>query len=345
MSTDKNPKQTVRHTTTQPPQHAASRPPQRAASRPPQRTTSQPPQRTTSQPPQRAISQQVPQRNVLPKSHQADVKQSFDFTSVLDRCIELAMNVLNRCIELAMGVMNSIFSFILSWFPDQRSASQPPQRTTSQPPQHAASRPPQRATTQPPQHAVSRPPQRVTSQPPQHAASRSPQRVTSQPPQHAASRPPQRVTSQPPQHAVSRPPQRAASRQSLRRNVSPRPQHTVAKQPIDFTSLLVRYIGPVLGVLGLILAFSLSWFPEGIASLIVAVAGVYFSYKEYKKAFTSYVPTSGLFISIVAITIIVLAMTTIGFAYKHAFYRCDNLLDAISNLSQANNVLNNVFHF
>ena len=297
MSTDKNPKQTVRHTTTQPPQHAASRPPQRAASRPPQRTTSQPPQRTTSQPPQRAISQQVPQRNVLPKSHQADVKQSFDFTSVLDRCIELAMNVLNRCIELAMGVMNSIFSFILSWFPDQRSASQPPQRTTSQPPQHAASRPPQRAT------------------------------------------------SQPPQHAVSRPPQRAASRQSLRRNVSPRPQHTVAKQPIDFTSLLVRYIGPVLGVLGLILAFSLSWFPEGIASLIVAVAGVYFSYKEYKKAFTSYVPTSGLFISIVAITIIVLAMTTIGFAYKHAFYRCDNLLDAISNLSQANNVLNNVFHF
>jgi hypothetical protein len=108
---------------------------------------------------------------------------------------------------------------------------------------------------------------------------------------------------------------------------------------------LVRYIGPVLGVLGLILAFSLSWFPEGIASLIVAVAGVYFSYKEYKKAFTSYVPTSGLFISIVAITIIVLAMTTIGFAYKHAFYRCDNLLDAISNLSQANNVLNNVFHF
>ena len=297
MSTDKNPKQTVRHTTTQPPQHAASRPPQRAASRPPQRTTSQPPQRTTSQPPQRAISQQVPQRNVLPKSHQADVKQSFDFTSVLDRCIELAMNVLNRCIELAMGVMNSIFSFILSWFPDQRSASQPPQRTTSQPPQHAASRPPQRATTQ-----------------------------------H-------------PQHAVSRPPQRAASRQSLRRNVSPRPQHTVAKQPIDFTSLLVRYIGPILGVLGLILAFSLSWFPEGIASLIVAVAGVYFSYKEYKKAFTSYVPTSGLFISIVAITIIVLAMTTIGFAYKHAFYRCDNLLDAISNLSQANNVLNNVFHF
>ena len=297
MSTDKNPKQTVRHTTTQLPQHAASRPPQRAASRPPQRTTSQPPQRTTSQPPQRAISQQVPQRNVLPKSHQADVKQSFDFTSVLDRCIELAMNVLNRCIELAMGVMNSIFSFILSWFPDQRSASQPPQRTTSQPPQHAASRPPQRATTQ-----------------------------------H-------------PQHAVSRPPQRAASRQSLRRNVSPRPQHTVAKQPIDFTSLLVRYIGPILGVLGLILAFSLSWFPEGIASLIVAVAGVYFSYKEYKKAFTSYVPTSGLFISIVAITIIVLAMTTIGFAYKHAFYRCDNLLDAISNLSQANNVLNNVFHF
>ena len=297
MSTDKNPKQTVRHTTTQLPQHAASRPPQRAASRPPQRTTSQPPQRTTSQPPQRAISQQVPQRNVLPKSHQADVKQSFDFTSVLDRCIELAMNVLNRCIELAMGVMNSIFSFILSWFPDQRSASQPPQRTTSRPPQHAASRPPQRAT------------------------------------------------SQPPQHAVSRPPQRAASRQSLRRNVSPRPQHTVAKQPIDFTSLLVRYIGPVLGVLGLILAFSLSWFPEGIASLIVAVAGVYFSYKEYKKAFTSYVPTSGLFISIVAITIIVLAMTTIGFAYKHAFYRCDNLLDAISNLSQANNVLNNVFHF
>ena len=304
MSTDKNPKQTVRHTTTQLPQHAASRPPQRAASRPPQRTTSQPPQRTTSQPPQRttsqppqrAISQQVPQRNVLPKSHQADVKQSFDFTSVLDRCIELAMNVLNRCIELAMGVMNSIFSFILSWFPDQRSASQPPQRTTSRPPQHAASRPPQRAT------------------------------------------------SQPPQHAASRPPQRAASRQSLRRNVSPRPQHTVAKQPIDFTSLLVRYIGPVLGVLGLILAFSLSWFPEGIASLIVAVAGVYFSYKEYKKAFTSYVPTSGLFISIVAITIIVLAMTTIGFAYKHA-YRCDNLLDAISNLSQANNVLNNVFHF
>ncbi len=232
--------------------------------------------------------------------------------------------------------------------PPRRITSQPPQRTVSKPPERAASQPPkreasqsqQRATTQPPKRAVSQPPKRTASQPPKREASQSQQRATTQPPKRATTQPPKRAVSQPPKRTASQPPKREASRPTPQRPVSQK-QRPIVIEKIDFSTIAVKYLGLVLGCLGIILAFFLSWLPEGLVSLAVAGGGAYYSYKGYKKESTSYVHIGGLFMSIAAITIIVLSMTTLGIVYKHGIV--DNLCDAISKLSHANNVFNRFF--
>lgn len=247
--------------------------------------------------------------------------------------------------------------------PPKRSISQPPKRTTSQPPQRvAASQSPQRTASQPPERvasqplkrsAVSQPPQRISSRPvPQQVASQPPQRTVAPPPKREKKVPQQRVVSQTsklteskslqrhtPQRVSSQSPQRSKTKTATQRKISQLNWQKV-NQNIDFSSLAVKYLGLALGCLGLILSFFLSWLPEGLVSLAVAGAGVYFSYKEYKGTTASYTSIGGLFVSIAAITIIFLAMTTLGFLYKHSPFDGGNLWDTITQLSGAHSVFN-----
>lgn len=186
-------------------------------------------------------------------------------------------------------------------------------------------------STLPQRPSKPQPPQRLTAQPPRRATAQPPQRATAQPPQRATAQQPKHTASQSPKLAVSQPTQQRATSQK---------QKSIVNENIDFASLADKYLGLVLGCLGLILAFFLSWLPEGLVSLAVASGGVYYSHKGHKKEATSYVHIIGLFISITAITIIVLSMTSIGLLYRQG-----NLCDAISQLGQANNVFNRIYHF